>query len=505
MKSLRTALAAIALAIPSAALADVKLPAVFSDNMVLQRGEKIPIFGTADKGEKITIKAGAATADTVADDSGKFRALLNTTDLKDTFDVSIWGNNAITIKNAIVGEVWVASGQSNMEMSVNSSKDVDMEIASANWPEIRMFTVKKAISDKPLADVTGTWQICTPQTVGGFSAVGYFFARDVHQVLKVPVGVIHTSWGGTVAEAWTSREALEAADSDVKTIITRFDEAQAKLTPEVKAKFDDDTKAWVAAGRPRDKQPRRPAGFRDHNSPSSLYNAMIAPIVGYGIKGAIWYQGESNAGRSYQYRKLFPAMITDWRTRWGQGDFSFYYVQLANFMARDKEPADSGWAELREAQTLTLALPNTGMATIIDIGEANDIHPRDKQDVGRRLARWALAKDYGKTLVYSGPMYDSMSVEGDTVRVKFKNGEGLRFNGEKAMSFAIAGEDKKFVWADAKVDKDTVVLKAPGVTKPVAARYGWGNNPDANVYNKTGLPLVPFRTDDWAGVTMGKN
>jgi sialate O-acetylesterase len=271
-------------------------------------------------------------------------------------------------------------------------------------------------------------------------------------------------------------------------------------------------KAWRAAGAPRNKMPRKPAGQADQNSPAALYNAMLAPLVGYGVKGAIWYQGESNAGRAYQYRKLFPAMITDWRSRWGKAggsdqpdDFSFYWVQLANFQPRAAEPGPSDWAELREAQTMTQSLPKTGQAEIIDIGEGADIHPKNKQDVGRRLARQALVKDYGVKIVDSGPTFDTMSIEGDAIRVRFKNAAGGLVSHEaKPTGFAIAGEDKKFVWADAKIVGESVVLKSPAVAKPVAVRYGWANNPDVSLYNKASLPACPFRTDDWPGVTADR-
>jgi len=473
--------------------------------MVLQKSDKAPFFGTADKGEKVTVKVGDASGEATAGDDGKWKLFVDTRGVKGAVDVSVAGNNSIAIRNVLVGEVWVASGQSNMEFTVGSGRDADLEIAAANYPEIRMFTVQKATSLEPAKDVRGTWEVCTPAVTGHFSAVGYFFARDLNQQMNVPVGVIHTSWGGTVAEAWTSREALTAADPDVKTIIERFDAAREKVTPEVKEKYAQDVAEWRKAGSPRGKQPKRPVGMDDPNAPTALYNAMISPIVGYGIKGAIWYQGESNAGRSYQYRKLFPTMITDWRNRWGEGDFSFYWVQLANFQARDKEPAESGWAELREAQTMTQSLPKTGQAVIIDIGEGLDIHPKDKQDVGRRLARLALKRDYGKNLVDSGPVYDSMTVEGDSVRVRFKNADGGLVAKEKLTAFAIAGADKRFVWADAKVAGDTVILKSPAVAKPVAVRYAWGNNPEATLYNKANLPACPFRTDDWPGATAGKN
>jgi len=495
------------------ATADVKLPAVFSDNMVLQKAEKAPFFGTADKGEKVTIKVGDASAEATAGDDGKWRATIDSRNLPATpVDVTVSGKNSLTIKNVLVGEVWLASGQSNMEFTVSSGKDAELEAAAADWPQVRMFTVEKAIGTEPAADVKGRWDVCTPKTVGRFSSVAYFFALDLHHMLKTPVGVIHTSWGGTPAEAWTSREALAAADPDVKVILDRFDTATAKLTPEVKAKYDEDVKAWRAAGAPRNKTPKKPGGTPDQNSPATLYNAMVAPLVGYGVKGAIWYQGESNAGRAYQYRKLFPTMISDWRSRWGKAagsdqpdDFSFYWVQLANFQGRTPEPVQSDWAELREAQTMTQSLPKTGQAVIIDIGDGPDIHPKNKQDVGRRLARQALKKDYNVNIVDSGPTFDTMSVEGDTVRVRFKNAAGGLVSHEvKLTGFAIAGEDKKFVWADAKIEGEAVVLKSPAVAKPVAVRYGWANNPDASLYNKAGLPTCPFRTDDWPGVTADR-
>jgi sialate O-acetylesterase len=495
------------------AMADVKLPAVFSDNMVLQKSEKAPFFGTADKGEKVTVKVGDASAEATAGDDGKWRATIDSRNLPATpVDVTVNGKNSLTIKNVLVGEVWLASGQSNMEWTVNNTKDADIEMAGADWPQVRMFTVEKAIGTEPAADVKGRWDVCTPKTVGRFSAVAYFFAKDLNTMLKAPVGVIHTSWGGTPAEAWTSREALAAADPDVKVILDRFDDARAKFTPEAKAKYDDEVKAWRAAGAARNKTPRKPGGVADQNSPTTLYNAMLAPIVGYGVKGAIWYQGESNAGRAYQYRKLFPAMISDWRGRWGKAagseqpdDFSFYWVQLANFQARTPEPGQSDWAELREAQTMTQSLPKTGQAVIIDIGDGPDIHPKNKQDVGRRLARQALKKDYNVNVVESGPTFDTMSIEGDTVRVRFKNAAGGLVSHEvKLTGFAIAGEDKKFVWADAKIEGESVVLKSPAVAKPVAVRYGWANNPDASLFNRAGLPTCPFRTDDWPGVTAGR-
>jgi sialate O-acetylesterase len=499
----------VVLALVAAVRADVKLPAIIGSNMVLQADMKPCIWGWADAGEKVTVTLGDQKAEATADKDGKWQVRLAAVKAgTGPLEMTVAGKNALKLDNILVGEVWICSGQSNMEWSVKSSKDPEKEIAEAKYPKIRLFTVTKATSDTPQADCKGQWVECAPETVPNFSAVGYFFGRMLHKDLGVPVGLVNTSWGGTPAESWTSREALEA-DADLKAIIARY---QRQIDNYSKAKEDwekvKDQKVadWKAAadkakaeGKP---QPRRPNGPSDPatsaNRPSSLYNGMIAPLIPLGIRGAIWYQGESNAGRPVEYRKLFPTMIQDWRKRWGEGDFTFLFVQLANFMARKDEPAESGWAALREAQTMTLSLPKTGMAVIIDIGDAKDIHPKNKQDVGKRLALAAEAGTYGKDVVYSGPMYESMKVEGDKVRLKFKHvGGGLVAKGDKLTGFAIAGEDKKFVWADAKIDGDTVVVSAKDVAKPVAVRYAWADNPECNLYNKADLPAVPLRTDDW--------
>ncbi|MGD0091081.1 MAG: sialate O-acetylesterase, partial [Planctomycetota bacterium] len=365
--------------------------------------------------------------------------------------------------------------------------------------------------DTPQSDCKGKWAECSPQNVGGFSGVLFFFGRELHKTLNVPLGLIHTSWGGTPAESWTTKATLES-DPDYKKILDGFAAGVAGY-PKAKENFATQLEKWQqdsekakAEGKPAPKKPKAPDDPA-HNPwmPSGLYNAMIAPLIPYGIQGAIWYQGESNAGRAYQYRKLFPAMILDWRKNWGQGDFPFIWVQLANFMPRNPQPGQSDWAELREAQQLTLSLPKTGTGLAIDIGEAGNIHPKNKQELGRRLALAALAIAYGKDLPYSGPVYDSMAVEGSSIRLKFKhvNG-GLVCKGEKLAGFSIAGEDKKFVWAEAKIDGETVVVSSPEVQKPAAVRYAWANNPEVSLYNKADLPASPFRTDDWDGITKGK-
>lgn len=517
----------LALAVAASALADVKLPAVISNNMVLQRGVKARIWGTADPGEEVTVAIGAQKQTAKADGKGAWAVMLDAMEAGGPHEIAIKGKNSIKIENVLVGDVWVCSGQSNMAFTVSSSANSKEETAAANFPLIRHFGAARVVSPKPLTDLPGAWAVCSPQTVGGFTAVGYFFGRHLHKELGVPIGLLHTSWGGTPAQAWTSREALDAVE-ELKHYVAALD-AAVNPSPEAKQKFEEALKKWeeaAAKAKEAKKQPpRRPAppGVGPH-TPSALYNAMIAPVTPYTIRGAIWYQGESNAGRAQEYRTLFPTMIKNWRKDWGQGDFPFLFVQLANFMAVDKEPSAGGWAFLREAQDMTLSLPKTGQACIIDVGEAGDIHPRNKQDVGLRLALAALAIEYGKDIPHSGPRFAKLAIEGNKARITFTHlGGGLvakpladltpagptlqkRFGlaitpglrpQSEVLGFAIAGEDQKFVWAEAKIDGDSVVVSAPGIEKPVAVRYAWGNNPVCNLYNKAGLPACPFRTDTW--------
>jgi len=494
-----------------AAFADVKLPAVIGDNMVLQQGGKISIWGWADPGEEVM--AGVSWHSmkwaVTADKDGKWTFKMNPPKAGGPYEMTISGKNVIEIKNIMVGEVWVCSGQSNMQMAVQSSANAEQEIAGADYPKIRLFTVTRKVAEEPQLDCEGSWSECSPETVPGFSAVAYFFGRELHKELNVPVGLIHTSWGGTPAEAWTRREVLEA-DADFAPILKRYDDAVAKY-PQAMEQYKQKLAEWKQAvekakaeGKKPPRRPRAPFGPGNPHAPAGLYNAMIAPLIPYGIQGAIWYQGESNAGRAYQYRTLFPAMIKNWRDDWGRGKFSFLFVQLANFMKTKPEPDESAWAELREAQSMTLALPNTGMAVIIDIGDAVDIHPKNKQDVGKRLALWPLAGIYGKKLVYSGPIYKSMKADGNSIILSFDHaGGGLVAKGDGQLKgFSIAGADRKFVWADAKIEGNTVVVSSEKVSDPVAVRYAWADNPVCNLYNKEGLPATPFRTDDWPGVTV---
>ncbi|NOZ24028.1 MAG: sialate O-acetylesterase [Planctomycetes bacterium] len=508
--------------------ADVKLPAVIGDNMVLQRGLDLQIWGWADVGEEVTVQLCDRKATATANDQGKWLVTLKALPEGGPFEMTVKGKNTITLKNVLIGEVWVCSGQSNMGMPVRGSSTAEEAIAGAKFPKIRLFKVDLTPSVKPREDCKAEWKLCSPETVPGFSAAGYYFGREIHKELKVPVGLIQNAWGGTPAEAYTSLEALESEPS-LKPIADRFKTVLEKV-PDLKDNYGEYFKKWnkafrayrkelfawrkqvqkaKAEGKKRPRPPKRSKDmmFGSKNAPSVLFNGMVMPVIPYAIRGAIWYQGEANASRAYAYRTLFPTMIKCWRAAWGEGDFPFLFVQLPNFHQPVADPGESTWAEIREAFAMTLSLPNTGMAVTIDIGEADNIHPKNKVEVGKRLALCALGTVYGKDIVYSGPMYDSMKVEGNKIVVKFKHvGGGLEAKGGVLKQFAIAGEDKKFVWADAKIKgNDTVVVCSDKVARPVAVRYAWADNPEGcNLYNKEGLPASPFRTDDWAGITWPK-
>ncbi|MGQ9738855.1 MAG: sialate O-acetylesterase [Armatimonadota bacterium] len=498
------------LVLTASASADVRLPKIFGDHAVLQRGKPIPVWGIADPGEKVTVEFHGQRVSTTANGGGKWRVTLKPVSAGGPFEMVVKGKNTIVLQDILVGEVWVCSGQSNMEWPLFLARNGEQEVASANYPQIRLFIVPKAIADQPQEDLSGgEWRICTPESARNFSAVGYFFARELHQALKVPVGMIESAWGGTPAESWTSLRTLET-NPKLRPILENWQRA-VQGYPQALQRFYQQIQAWEEAaakaraeGRPEPPRPNRPTHPRNNPwKPAGLFNAMILPIVPYAIQGAIWYQGESNAGRAYEYRTLFPAMIQDWRKAWGQGNFPFLFVQLANFMATKPEPGESAWAELREAQMMTLSLPKTGMAVAIDIGEADDIHPRNKQDVGKRLALNALAITYGKKMEYSGPIYARMKREDNRIRLFFKHVDGglTTPNDEPLKGFAIAGADRRFVWADARIDGETVVVSSPQIAEPVAVRYAWADNPVCNLYNRAGLPASPFRTDTWRGVT----
>ncbi len=624
---------------------NVRLPRLISDNMVLQREKPITIWGWANAGEKVTVQFNKQTKSTKTDKSGKWLVTLSAEQAGGPFVMTVKGKNTITINNILVGEVWVCSGQSNMEWPVRLTNNAEAEIKASNFPQIRHFTVQKAVSAIPEEEVKGgDWKAATPENVGDFTAVGFFFARELYNELKVPIGLVHTSWGGTHSETWTSKKAFEESE-EFKDMIAKmpqldFDALAKKKTEEITKKLKEknlnlpagneatawkesnfDDSSWPAVKVPQlwentlgdldgvvwlrktisleDDEAGKAAVLKlstiddgdetyvngvkvgqtnSYNMPRSyvvpasvlkkgknviavkvtdtgggggiygeekevrlivnagkeyalagdwkvgvesiassvavgpnsyptlLFNAMINPILNYSIRGALWYQGESNAGRAYQYRTAFPLMIRDWRTHFKQGDFPFYFVQLASFnAAMGNSTQGSTWAELREAQTMTLSLPNTGMAVTTDIGEATDIHPRNKQDVGKRLAAIALNQLYDKKQEYSGPMYQSMKVEGNKIRLTFTHaGNGLQVKDKYGYlkAFEVAGADQKFYYAKAWIEGNDIVVSCDAVANPVAARFAWADNPDdANLFNKEGFPAVPFRTDSWRGVT----
>lgn len=453
----RIALAVLALA-ASTAQAGVKPNNLFTDGAVLQRGVKVPVWGTGRPGEKVTVEFQGQEVSTTADKDGTWRVELAPMEAGGPSELSIHGDYEVEIKDVLVGEVWICSGQSNMQWSVKASADPEATIASAGDPKLHLFTVPRAPADQPLKEVVSRWEPCTKETVPEFSAVAYAFGRELRKALGVPVGLINTSYGGTPAEAWTSRPVLESNEA-------------------FKSILDNPGKG-----------PHAPAG---------LYNAMIAPLVPYAIQGAIWYQGESNASRAAQYRTLFPAMIKTWRDAWGQGEFPFLFVQLAPFMAIKSEPSESHWAELREAQLMTLsASPRTGMAVITDLGDEKDIHPKQKQPVGARLALAARALAHKEDIVYSGPIFKEMKVEDGKAALTFSHlGGGLMAKVGDLKGFTVAGPDGKFVNAKAEIQGDKVIVSAEGISEPKAVRFGWADYPVVNLYNEEGLPASPFRTD----------
>jgi sialate O-acetylesterase len=655
------------LSITSSAFASPRLPAIFGSNMVLQQAGKVPVWGTAEPNERIDVDIAGQHRLVYAGRDGSWQVEFRNLPLGGPYQMTVKGTSTLTFDNVLVGDVWLASGQSNMEWAWNSfSPARRTEIGEADFPNIRLFIVSKKASGEPVSDVQGQWVVCTPESMKSFSLVAFHFARAIYQRTKLPLGMIGSYWGGTPAEAWTRMSALDSTPETkpladhYRAVASNYDEAQAEYEKKLadwnlKARFQDSGNAGLAKGwanflfddstwstlklptvweqsgkkdldidgvvwfrravtipdawagrdlilqlgaiddadktyyngeligetpietpeswqKPRvytiparlvksgkanlavrvldtaggggiyigpmtlvpeglssgplklegdwkyqieasrptlapsfwNSQPQQPYGPGSAVAPTNLWNGMIHPLIPFAIKGAIWYQGESNAGRAFQYRTLFPTMIKDWRQAWGRGDFPFYFVQLANFMPRKDEPSESEWAELREAQTMTLRLPKTGMAVAIDVGEAGDIHPRNKMAVGERLARLALSKEYGINDVEpNGPLYSSMRIAGNQIEVTFANADrGLAtLSGQTPTGFAIAGEDRKFVWAQAKIVGNTVVVWSPSIPKPVAVRYGWADNPVVNLINKSGLPASPFRTDDWPGLT----
>jgi sialate O-acetylesterase len=507
----------MALLASCAARADaaVTLGSLFQDHMVLQQSQAVPVWGTAAAGEEVTVAfAGQThTATTAAD--GRWRLALEPLQATATpAEMTITGTNRIVLQDVLVGEVWVCAGQSNMSWGLIEARDAQQEIAAANYPAIRHFGVRLNFQDSPQDKVEGQWQVCNPGSAAYFSAVAYFFGRDLHRDLHVPVGLIHASSGGSYAEAWTSWPVL-LADADFRPIIERHNVRLLKWGREIEA-FAREFAAWQPAAEKAVPGGGQPPPFpsttalahnplSDWDMASTLYNGMLAPLAPYAIRGAIWYQGESNAERAWQYRKLLPALIQGWRRLWGQGDFPFLIVQLCNHHQAPAEPGESNWAELREAQTMALALRNTAVTINIDLGDANNIHPRNKQDVGNRLALAARRVAYGESNVGDSPFYEAVQISGGKATVRFRSTGSLVAKGGPLRQFAIAGADKKFVWAEANIDGPAVIVSNPDVPEPLAVRYAWADNPaGANLYNDAGLPAAPFRTDDWTMATTDR-
>jgi sialate O-acetylesterase len=468
--------------------ADVRLPGLFSDDMVLQRGMSVPVWGWGDEGEAVTVTFRGHSLKALVKD-GKWMVKFKNLKAGGPDLLTVQGRNKIEVKNVLVGEVWICSGQSNMELALSSSVEASNDIAQAENPKLRLFLVPKTKSDVPLDDVNATWKTSSAQSAPGFSAVAYYFGRDLQKSLGVPVGLIDTCWGGSPAEVWMSEKVLAANPEYRKDILEAYQTALKK--------------------QPASGKQARPAW-----KPAELYNGMIAPLIPYAFQGAIWYQGESNAGRAQQYRTLFPDMIQNWRHDWNEGNFTFLAVQLAPFdkgrkrslEAITEKPGDSDWAELREAQLLaTSKLPNVGMAVITDVGEKDDIHPKKKTPVGARLALAARGIAYHQKIEFSGPVYKSMKTDGNKIILTFDHiGEGLESRDGELKGFEVCGADKKFVWAKAVIDGKKVVVSSPEVANPVAVRYGWSDYPVVNLWNKAGLPATPFRTDDFPMITAPK-
>ena len=490
--------------------AQITLPSVFGDHMVLQQKRVNPVWGWANAGEMVKVEISGQSHLTKADQEGYWKVELRPIPAGGPYRLHIEGETSrFFFDDVLVGEVWICSGQSNMAWTVNNSNSAELEILSADYPDIRLISVPRVGTQEAQSDFEGEWTRCSPKTVRDFSAVGYFFGRRLHQVLDVPIGLIDNAWGGSAAEAWVRRDVLERDERFDELMAWWKDQEATYNYQELIKDWENSVKEWETNGR-ESNQPRRPNNMMTGNHrPANIYNGVLHPTIGYGIRGAIWYQGESNASRADQYRDLFPLMIQHWRDEWGQGDFPFYYVQLADFLVEADQPGDSEWAELREAQTMTMdRLSNVGQAVIIDVGEGRDIHPRDKQSVANRLVRWALAKDYGHDILFQSPTYQSMEVQGNKVILTFEHvGSGLyAFDTESPMGFTVAGSDEKFLWAKAKIiNANQVEVWNDRIRNPAAVRYAWTNNPICNMYNRDGLPMTPFRTDNWPRVTAGKH
>lgn len=501
------------------AMADVSLNNMFGDHMVLQQGIKNKVWGKADPGEAITVTLGGQSHSTTAASDGTWQVFLEPVhEYGGPHTLIVNGKNTITFNDVLIGEVWICSGQSNMRWEINKSNDSDLEKASARFPQIRLMNVPNVGTQEPQWNFEGKWAVCSPDTVGNFSAVGYFFGRQIHQTLGVPVGLINNAWGGSAAEAWVRRDKI-AEHPTLNTIHEEWlkREADSKngeaAHKKELAEWETATQAAKNSGSPIPPKPKSPKNTMTENArPGNIHCGVLNPTIGYGIKGVIWYQGESNSRRAYQYRELFPLLIKSWRDEWSQGDFPFYWVQLADFKAEKASPSESDWAELREAQTMTMkSVPNTGEAVIINLGESQDIHPKNKQGVAKRLARWALAETYHQQgIAYRSPLYKSMEKQGNKIlltidHVANSDKAWRPFDVSEPIGFTIAGPDRKFMPARATILTDgRIEVSNDQINDPIAVRYAWADNPVCNMYTANGLPLTPFRTDDFPGITAPK-
>ncbi|MFT3753291.1 MAG: sialate O-acetylesterase [Paludibacter sp.] len=516
-----TLLFTLSLIVKSALFADVKPSTLFADHMVLQRDVEIPVWGTAWPKESVTVSLNGKTTSVKADANGNWMLKLPKQKAGGPYKMEIAGDNILTFNDVYVGDVWLCSGQSNMDMTVAKEdrywcgvNNEAEEVANASYPQIRVFDVDYTPNHYPQKNPVGKWEICSPQTVGHFSAVSYFFAREIYQNYKIPVGLLTSAFGASTAETWISKEALEA-HPNLKPLLDAYAAKWDKFVVdsavtlakyrEDKAKFTGDLAAVQAAAgdvtAKKPKAPKNPSPAIDQHNPFVCYNGMIAPLVPYAIKGALWYQGESNGPSAKLYREIMETLIADWRAKFSVGDFPFLYVQLANYGKPMAKPVEDGsMMTVREAQGQNLSVKNTGMAVAIENAgdQPTNIHPKNKQAIAYRLGLIARAKVYGGKVEYSGPVYKSYQVKNNSIVLKFDYvGKGLVAKNDTLSGFAICGEDKKWIWADAKIVGKTVVVSSPEVSNPVAVRYCWGTNPPASLMNKNGLWTPNFRTDNY--------
>lgn len=488
-------LTALVLCSPAVVFADAIPNSLFADHAVLQRNVVVPVWGTARDGEKVTVEFAGQKVQTLAA-NGVWTVKLKPLKAGGPFTMTIRGDQVLTLTDILVGEVWVCSGQSNMAFKLPAALNGKQEVADANYPQIRQFYVPGKVANESGTAIKSKWEVCSAETAGAFTAVGYFFARDLYKKLHIPFGIISSSVGGTPAENWIDRTAMAALGKEFKDMVSQYDNSietypsrlakYLEQEPALLAQYNKELAGINAAAARKPAPPQDPgkSGFA-----GGLYRGMIEPLQPYAIKGVIWYQGEANSSRGKQYQTLFPAMIADWRKAWGQGDFPFLFVQIAPFKGMSPE--------IREAQLLSWQkTPLTAMVVTTDFGNAEDIHPIQKQPIGARLALTARALAYKEKLEYSGPVYQNMSIQGDKARITFTHGRKLVAKDGPLKGFTIAGADKKFVEARADIVNGQVVVYSPSVATPVAVRYGWANVPDVNLYNEFDLPASPFRTDN---------